>query len=433
VRRYLDFQEKMFRMSSSIVMPQLGLTMTEGTVSEWLKKPGDFVRKNEPVLLITTDKAEMEIESLVEGTLGEILVEAGITVAVGTPLANLLGGEEYDISTVANAQPSAATLQECDPAEAKVALQSAPPPAESKIERGLDRPSVSPRAKRLAKELGVETASLRGSGVNGEIVEEDIKRAATSTSGTSPIATSQSKTPQPNLRRRQLIAERLTRSIQTIPTFSVAAEANAEKLVALHERLRQSPPANGVKLTITDLLLSIFADVLKRSPDLCATWENENNEPRNHSSIDIGLAVATPGGVVAPVLKNVDALDLPHLAIKRHELAEKARAGKLSLAELEGGITTLSNLGMYRVDHFEALISPGQSSILAVGSIRKRPWAAETLVIRPTVILNLTVDHRIADGAVAAAFLNMLIEKVEEPSGQNRKPGSPSGDGANRS
>jgi pyruvate dehydrogenase E2 component (dihydrolipoamide acetyltransferase) len=411
-RRGLEFQEKMFRMSSSIVMPQLGLTMTEGTVSEWLKKPGDFVRKNEPVLLITTDKAEMEVESLVEGTLGEILVEAGATVPVGTTLANLQGGEEDDIATVANAQPSAETLQECDSAETKAAPQSAAQPAVSKVDRGLLRPLVSPRAKRLAKELGVETANLRGSGANGEIVEEDIKRAATSQS-----ATSQSKTPQPNLRKRQLIAERLTRSIQTIPTFSVAAEANAEKLVALHEKLRQSPPADGVKLTITDLLLNIFADVLKRSPELSATWEG--NEPRNHSSIDIGLAVATPSGVVAPVLRNVDAFDLPHLAIKRNELAGKARGGKLVLTELEGGISTLSNLGMYRVDHFEALISPGQSSILAVGSIRKRPWAAETLVIRPTVILNLTVDHRIADGAAAAAFLSMLVEKVEEPSGQN--------------
>jgi pyruvate dehydrogenase E2 component (dihydrolipoamide acetyltransferase) len=431
VRHVWIFQEKMFRMSSSIVMPQLGLTMTEGTVSEWLKKPGDFVRKNEPVLLITTDKAEMEVESLVEGTLGEILVEAGATVPVGTTLANLQGGEEDDIATVANAQPSAETLQECDSAETKAAPHSAAAqPTVSKVDRGLDRPLVSPRAKRLAKELGVETANLRGSGANGEIVEEDIKRAGFSQSKTSQSATSQSKTPKPNLRKRQLIAERLTRSIQTIPTFSVAAEANAEKLVALHEKLRQSPPADGVKLTITDLLLNIFADVLKRSPELCATWEN--NEPRDHSSIDIGLAVATPSGVVAPVLRNVDKLDLPKLVIKRNELAEKARGGKLVLTELEGGISTLSNLGMYRVDHFEALISPGQSSILAVGSIRKRPWAAETLVIRPTVILNLTVDHRIADGAAAAAFLSMLVEKVEEPSGQNWKTGLPSGDGANR-
>jgi pyruvate dehydrogenase E2 component (dihydrolipoamide acetyltransferase) len=411
----------MFRMSSSIVMPQLGLTMTEGTVSEWLKKPGDFVRKNEPILMVSTDKVEMEVESLVEGTLGEILVQAGTTVPVGTKLANLQGGEEDDVSTVANEQPSAEILQEYESVDTRVASQSAVLPTEPKVDSRLDRQSVSPRAKRLAKELGVETANLRGGGAHGEIVEEDIRQAAIS----------QSKTPQPNLRKRQLIAERLTRSIQTIPTFSVTAEANAEKLVALYERFRQSPTRDGVKLTITDLLLTIFADVLKRSPELCATWEN-NNEPRSHSSIDIGLAVATPNGVVATVLRKVDALDLSHLAIKRHELAEKARGGKLSLAELEGGISTLSNLGMYRVDHFEALISPGQSSILAVGSIRKRPWAAGTLVILPTVILNLTVDHRIADGAAAAAFLGMLVEKVEEPSGHNLKTFLPAGDGANR-
>jgi pyruvate dehydrogenase E2 component (dihydrolipoamide acetyltransferase) len=410
-------------MSSSIVMPQLGLTMTEGTVSEWLKKPGDLVRKNEPVLMVSTDKVEMEVESLVEGTLGEILVQAGTTVPVGTKLANLQGSsdEESDLETVASEQPSAETLQEYSSSETK---STSPAPAHSseseKAVKGGNRQSVSPRAKRLAKELGVDTANLRGSGSRGEVVEGDVRRASPS----------QSKAPQPSLRKRQLIAERLTRSIQTIPTFSVAAEANAEKLVALHEGLRKPASADGVKLTITDLLLMIFADVLKRSPELCATWEN--NEPRNQSSIDIGLAVATPEGVVAPVLRKVDAFGLPYLVSKRHELAEKARNGKLSLAELEGGISTLSNLGMYRVDHFEALISPGQSSILAVGSIRKRPWAAETLVIRPTVILNLTVDHRIADGAIAATFLEKLVELVEEPSSHHWQNSLGTGDGVGR-
>lgn len=407
-------------MSSFIVMPQLGLTMTEGTVSDWLKKPGDLVRKNEPVLMVSTDKVEMEVESLVEGTLGEILVQVGTTVPVGTKLANFQSrGEEADLETVVSEQPSAETLPEFDSAQTKSVTQ-APAHSAPKVDRDLNRQPVSPRAKRLAKELGVDTANLRGSGSRGEVVEEDIRSAAASLS----------KSPGPTLRKRQLIAERLTRSIQTIPTFSVAAEANAEKLVALHERLRQPPSADGVKLTITDLILTIFADVLKRSPELCATWEN--NEPRNHSSIDIGLAVATPEGVVAPVLRKVDGLDLPHLVDKRHELAAKARSGKLSLADLEGGVSTLSNLGMYRVDHFAALISPGQSSILAVGSIRKRPWAAETLVIRPTVFLNLTVDHRIADGAVAATFLGKLVELIEEPSSHHWQTALQSGDGASR-
>jgi len=196
----------------------------------------------------------------------------------------------------------------------------------------------------------------------------------------------------------------------------------------LHEDLRRPAASDGAKLTITDLLLTIFASVLKSNPELNATWENSG--PKHNSSVDIGLAVATPEGVVAPVLKNLDSLDLNHLVPKRHALAEKARQGKLSLAELEGGVSTISNLGMYRVDHFEALITPGQSSILAVGNIRNRPWVeGEELTVKPTLILNFTVDHRVADGAAAATFLGKLVEVIEDPSKHNRQAGSTTGNG----
>ncbi len=407
-------------MSGSIEMPQLGLTMTEGTVSEWLKKPGDFIRKNETVLTISTDKVEMEVESLVEGILGKIVVQAGETVPVGATLAYMESGAE-DTDTVLSELSSTTTTREPEKTEVKPASQVAAAPQEpaANLDRATGRRSVSPRARRLAERLGVDLAGIHGSGSNGEIVEDDIRKAQSS--GAEPAI--------PGLRRRQLIAERLTRSIQTIPTFSVSSEANAEKLLDWYESLRQ-PAADGVKLTITDLLLSIFAGVLKRSPELCATWEN--NAPRENSSIDIGLAVATPEGVVAPVLKSVDTLELQDLMTQRHELAEKARRGRLSLPELEGGVTTLSNLGMYRVDRFEAIISPGQSSILAVGSIRKRPWVSETLLVKPTVILNLTVDHRIADGATAAGFLGMLVEGIEDPPAHPRQASRLGRDGANR-
>jgi pyruvate dehydrogenase E2 component (dihydrolipoamide acetyltransferase) len=411
-------------MSTSIVMPQLGLTMTEGTVSGWLKKTGDVVRKNEPVLTVATDKVEMEVESLVEGTLGEIVVQVGTTVPVGTTLAYVVGGKK-DSGKVGAEPPgpaiSPAAETEKGKSVSRSSTSSATPIAEdrAKLAKTDRRHSVSPRAKRLAGELGLDITKIRGSGSAGEIVEDDIRRAA-----------SEDQSAVPGLRRRQLIAERLTRSIQSIPTFSVSAEANAEKLLALYESLRRPPSPDGIKVTITDLLLAIFSAVLAASPEMCATWEKD--APRQNSSIDIGLAVATPEGVMAPVLREVDKLDLPHLVARRHELADKARRGKLSLAELEGGVSTLSNLGMYRVDKFEALISPGQSSILAVGSIRKRPWVAETLGIKPTVIFNLIVDHRIADGAAAATFLGKLIEQVEEPALRRGQPVGPHGDGANR-
>jgi len=170
---------------------------------------------------------------------------------------------------------------------------------------------------------------------------------------------------------------------------------------------------------------------LKSNPDLNAVWEKQSVSPR--TAVDLGLAVATSKGVMAPVLRNMGAADLSALVTRRIDLVEKARAGRLALADLEGGVGTLSNLGMYRVDHFQAIITPGQSSILAVGQIRKRPWVEGTsLTVKPTVMLNLTVDHRVADGAVGAAFLSKMVELIENPKGFSAQPAISPGDGAGR-
>jgi pyruvate dehydrogenase E2 component (dihydrolipoamide acetyltransferase) len=174
----------------------------------------------------------------------------------------------------------------------------------------------------------------------------------------------------------------------------------------------------------------VFAQTLKSNPELNAVWEG--NAVSNRISVDLGLAVATPKGVVAPVIRNLGSTNLPALVARRIELVEKARAGRLSLADLEGGVGTLSNLGMYRVDHFQAIITPGQSSILAVGQIRKRPWVTETLSVKPTVMLNLTVDHRVADGAIGAAFLSKMVDLIENPQGFSWQPAVAPGDGAGR-
>jgi pyruvate dehydrogenase E2 component (dihydrolipoamide acetyltransferase) len=411
-------------MSFAIVMPQLGLTMEEGTVSGWLKKTGDVVKKNEPLFSVSTDKVEMDVESAVDGTLGKIIVPAGETVKVGTVLAYVDGGDGEDITAVGSEQPSEETLEEAStlpeaPASKPSARASEPPSAN----RAASSRAVSPRAKRLAKELGVDLATVRGTGVDGQISEKDIQSAAPSVK----------KAASPDGGRRQLIAEKLTLSVQTIPTFSVAAEVNAENLIALHESFKPSLATQfgGLKVTITDLLLMIFAHAFKSNPELNATWEGNNVSSR--SSVDLGLAVATPKGVVAPVIRNLGSVDLRALVTRRTELVEKARAGRLSLADLEGGVATLSNLGMYRVDQFQAIITPGQSSILAVGQIRKRPWVEETLTVKPTVMLNLTVDHRVTDGATGAAFLSKLVELIENPQGLSWQPSvSSSGDGAGR-
>ena len=405
-------------MKIPIVMPQLGLTMEEGTISGWLKKPGDTVKKDEPLFSVSTDKVEMDVEASAGGTLGEIVVAVGETVRVGTVVAYVVGAGE---DVTANPKPAASrTIEEVSAVGEK---QSSP--ARVGVTKAVDlserQPSASPRAKRIAKELGVDLSRVHGSSPDGQITEQDIRKAA------GP----KDKAPPADSGRRQLIAERLTRSIQTIPTFSVAAEVNAENLLSLNQSLKESlAKTAGIKLTITDLLLGIFARGLKSSPEINAIWEN--NAVRSLASVDIGLAVATDKGVVAPVIRNVDALDIPAIVAVRTELVEKTRMGRLSLRDLEGGVGTLSNLGMYRVDHFQAIITPGQSSILAVGQIRKRPWAEESLTIKPTVMLNLTVDHRVADGAAAASFLGKIIELIENPRDLSLRPATSSGDGTRR-
>jgi pyruvate dehydrogenase E2 component (dihydrolipoyllysine-residue acetyltransferase) len=384
-------------MSIPVVMPQLGLIMEEGTVTMWLKKTGDSVKKDEPLLTLTTDKAEVEVESPAAGTLGRILIQAGDAVPVGTILAYIEGEAE-----VRAAIDSEQSLPED--------LQRVPPPAEAPetqrsqpaLPQALGRATASPRAKRLARSLGLNLEDISGGSHVGPIRETDVRNAATR-------STASGKT---NTGYRQIIAERLTRSVQTIPTFSVSAEANAEKLLAFHESMKPSPlKVVAAKLTITDLLLKLLAVALKESPELNAVWLDDS--VHNMTSVDIGLAVDTPKGVAAPVVRKADTLDLQALASQRSGLAENARRGRLSLAELEGGAATLSNLGRYRVDRFQGIISPGQSSILAVGQIRERPWVDVTLGIKPTVILNLTVDHRVADGAAGARFLGKIIDMIE--------------------
>jgi len=392
-------------MDISVVMPQLGLTMTEGTVTAWLKKPGDKVAQGEMLFVVSTDKADMEVESLTEGTLKQIVVELGRTVPVGTVIAYLEkpGGE-----TVVGAAPVAAAPPP-PPVQASLEEVSAPMPeiapaaAEGARREG---PPASPRARRLARELGVDLFTVRGAGAGGRIVEEDIRKAAEG-ARVKPLA--------PDLRRRQLIAEKMTKSIQTIPHFSVSAEVNAERLISLHESLKLPiEKASGLKLTFTDLLLKALGLALKETPEMNAVWEEGAINPRD--TVDLGLAIATERGVVAPVVKNVDRLDLAEITRLRSELAEKARQSRLSLADLEGGVGTLSNLGMARVDHFQAIIIPGQSFVLAVGRIAKRPWVENTtLTVRPTVMLTLSVDHRVADGAAAAQFLGKVAEIVENP------------------
>ncbi len=390
-------------MSVEIVMPQLGLTMTEGSVSTWMKKPGDSVKKDEIILAVATDKVDMDVESPTDGKLGKILIDAGITVPVGTVLTHIIvdsAEPEVHIDS-----PAAAANQEKPlPSETEQTSQVRVPEANAREGRTV----ASPRAKKLAAARGIDLVAVKGSGPRGRIVAADVETALAQQRVSKEAVDG-------SARRRQLIADRMVESITTIPAFSVSVEADAGHLVALYENLRaRIEQVAGVRLTYTDLLLKALSVGLAQTPEMNALWEN--GAPRRLSEATLGMAVATDRGVVAPVLKGVNALPLEQLVLSRLKATQKARESKLTFEDLEGASGTVSNLGMYRVDRFEGIITPGQTFILAVGQLKKRPWVVDNaLTVTSTLILNLSVDHRVVDGAIAAQFLGEVAEAIENP------------------
>lgn len=392
-------------MRVSVVMPQLGLTMTEGTVSEWIKKPGERVEKGEFLFTVSTDKADMEVESMAEGTLSEIVVEAGKAVPVGTVIAYLQKAGAETVSAEQSTETAARSLvPEPVQAAGRVPSPQIEAPGRDRVRKAT--PAASPRARRAARELGVDFTSVQGTGTAGRIVEEDVRRAAQMTSPQG----SEDRT-----RRRQLIAGKMLESAQTIPHFTVSVETNAEALLArLESLIGPVKDSTGVKLTVTDLLLKALAIGLTELPGMNAVWKEGKIRPYN--GVNLGLAAATEEGVVGPVIHDVDKLEVGAIAQRRSNLVDKARRRRLTLRDLEGGVGTLSNLGMYQIDQFQAMITPGQSFVLAVGQIRQRPWVeGAALTVRPTMILSLSVDHRVADGAVAAEFIRKVANLIEHP------------------
>jgi pyruvate dehydrogenase E2 component (dihydrolipoamide acetyltransferase) len=388
-------------MSVEIVMPQLGLTMTEGSVGAWLKQPGDSVRKDEIILSVTTDKVDMDVEAPADGTMGNILVDVGKAVPVGTVLVHILAAGESAATPEATTEASA---------QQPASVHASPPPVRDSIPVLRDRIIASPRARKVAAANGVNLAVVHGSGPHGRIVAADVE-AAVQTQAAAPreIAV------DGYTRRRQLIADRMVESISTIPAFSVSVEVDARQLVMLYQDLKERVlQIAGAKLTYTDLLLKALAVALARTSEMNVLWQD--GAVRQLSDITIGMAVATERGVVAPVIRRAGGLSLDQLVGRRLEMTEKARNSKLAFADLEGASGTLSNLGMYRVDRFEGIITPGQTFILAVGQLRKRPFVVEDAVVAaPTLLLNLSVDHRAADGALAARFLGEIAEAIERP------------------
>jgi pyruvate dehydrogenase E2 component (dihydrolipoamide acetyltransferase) len=395
-------------MAISVVMPALEMAQETGKLISWLKKEGESVAKGEPLLEIETDKAVMEIESPGDGVLAGVKIEAGAEVPVGQTIAWIVrAGEVPPVDEVAVESGRKTTSTAPATLTAVLANQpSASAPSTQPVK-------ISPKARRLANERGVNLAEVRGSGAGGEILASDILAAPESKASASP-ATADTGSPI-----SRLMAERTTQSWTTVPHFFVTREVDAGALNEARQKLGpEIEKSRGLKLTHTDLLVALAARVLLKHPRVNASWTREG--VHTNPEINIGIAMAVDDGVVAPVIHNAQKAELGEIAVQRRDLTERARSGKLRPADIAGGTFTISNLGMFGVDAFTAIIIPPQAAILAVGRIADRvvpvgvsPEARPG--VRPMMTLTLSSDHRVVDGARAAEFLRDLADAIANP------------------
>jgi pyruvate dehydrogenase E2 component (dihydrolipoamide acetyltransferase) len=408
-------------MASEVKLPRLGQGMESGTIVKWLKTEGDRVEKGEPLYELDTDKVTQEVEAEAAGVLLKIAVAEG-EVPVGQTIA-VIGEEGEEVSLEPSGGNGAAAEGVAEDAEE----EGSPGPArEAERERGREvvertqpatrdggRVKASPLARRIARERGIDLASLSGTGPEGRIVAEDVERAG---AGVTP-AKAPSLVAVGEVERRALtsirktIARRLTEAWE-IPVFQLLASADMSRASALVARLREGE--EGPKTTITDLLTKVCATGLMRHREVNAQWTDD--AILLFPTANVSIAVATPQGLVVPVIRGVERLRLAEIATARADLVTRARDGKLQREDLEDGTFTISNLGMYRVEQFTAVLNPPQAAIVAVGAIEERgvPLNGE-LVIRPMMTLSATFDHRTVDGAPAAGFLQTVKELLEEP------------------
>jgi pyruvate dehydrogenase E2 component (dihydrolipoamide acetyltransferase) len=391
--------------------------MEAGTIVRWLKSEGDQVEKGEPLYELDTDKVTQEVEAEASGVLLKILAGEGEEIEVGKRIA-VIGEQGEDVPAEAEAEPeveedeqeegSPGPAREEEREQGREAAAEEEPAAEApQASRVNGRIKASPLARRIARERGIELASLTGTGPEGRIVAEDVERAAATpahaTVGAAPLEAE--VVPLTSIRRT--IARRLTKAWEA-PVFQISMSADMTRAQALRERLRDQ------KVTVTDVLTKLTAIALLRHREVNAHFADD--ELRIFPSAHIGLAVATDRGLVVPVIKEAERKSLVELAIERGQIVERARDAKLTQDDLEGGTFTISNLGMYGVEIFTAVLNPPQAAILAVGAIEEKPVVEEgDVVVRPLMAMMLTCDHRAVDGAKASEFLRELKTLLEEP------------------
>jgi pyruvate dehydrogenase E2 component (dihydrolipoamide acetyltransferase) len=418
-------------MPTDVIMPMLGMNQDTGKVVRWLRAEGDDVAKGDPLLEVETDKVTVEIEAPAAGTLSTIVAVDGAEVPVGQAIAVILAAGESpsanDLAAVRVAASAAApaagettagasngagvrevrdNLSQGTAAAAGVAVAETPERAR--------RPLASPKARRLAEARGLPIAEVAGSGPNGAVVAADVERHATSgLVPRLPPVTSEPDTFEVGSVWR-VMAERTQRAWQEVPHFFLTREVDATRLDGWRESVRKR--AGAEKVTHTDLLVRLVAAALREHPRVNATWRDGTIVA--NPQVNVGIAVAAEDGLVVPVVHDADRLELPQIAARRGEIVAAARERRLKPQDVSGGTFTISNLGMFGVDAFMAIVNAPQAAILSVGRIAQRAVVVEgNVVARPTLVLGLSFDHRVVDGAAGARFLDTLASLVEEPAG----------------
>jgi len=439
-------------MPIEILMPALSPTMTEGNLAKWLKNEGEAVKPGDVIAEIETDKATMEVEAVDEGKLGKILVPAGSQgVKVNQPIALLLE-EGEDASALAKAataapkpaapaptpapatapapmasQPAAAPTPGPATAPAPVASQpaAAPTPAPAAAAATGERVFASPLARRMAQQAGLDLARVNGSGPHGRIVKADIDaalaRGAPAVAKPTPAATPAAAPPafglpafteQPHSMMRKVIARRLVESKREAPHFYLTIDCNLDRLLQLRQEINAKREKD--KISVNDFVIKASALALKQVPAANASWTE--TAVRLYQAADVSVAVATPGGLITPIIRSADTKTLSAISAEMKDLAARARENKLKPEEYQGGTFSVSNLGMFGIREFAAVINPPQGAILAVGAGEQRPIVKDNaLAIATMMSCTLSVDHRVVDGAIGAEFLAAFKKLVEDP------------------
>ena len=438
-------------MPADVLMPQLSPTMTEGRFAKWVKKEGDAVNVGDIIAEIETDKATMEVEATEDGVLAKLYAEAGKDVPVGAPIAVIVeDGEDLPADYKPTSREVKAEEPKEEPKETKAAEA---PKAEAKKEepKKVEAPKAaptpvastasssgikaSPLAKRLAAEWGIPLSNIRGTGPHGRIVKEDVDTARANgvrkvpMSGSMPSmggnsgfggASQLEASLTPHSKMREVIAARLVEAKQSVPHFYLTVDVMMDEALKAREALNNMAPKDAegkpaYKLSVNDMIVKASALALRQHPDANASWTDEGLQ--KYGSVDVSVAVSIEGGLITPILKNVENRSMVELSAEMKDLAGLARAGKLKPEQYQGGTFSVSNLGMFGIKHFDAIINPPQSCILACGTAEKRPVVGENGELKAANVMTLTlsVDHRVVDGALGAEVLTSIKQHLENP------------------